>query len=315
MPVWGTELLIFGAVLALLLLAAGWVLSGIVVRPKIHTREECIAYDKENGVDLSAYGTEIKTEPFSFASKAAGVEIKGMYIDREEGMSFPDGRRRVIVLVHGFTSTLCGMLKYAGDYRRLGFDAVLYDQPNHGESGKTPTTMGEREKKVVCEVIDLALERYGRDAVIGTHGESMGAATVMLHAAIDGRIAFAVEDCGYSNLPKQLAFNLKHVYRLPRFPLLAMASLLSRLRGGVFFSRVKTGEAVKKIPENLPVFFVHGTADDFVPSAMVFENFEAKKGKKEIFCYPGAGHALSKNLHGKLYGDNLESFLRESGIL
>ncbi|MBR0144493.1 MAG: alpha/beta fold hydrolase [Clostridia bacterium] len=307
------------AVLAGLFLIAlvgiAWILSGIVVHPKNHTRAECLAYDQEHGVDLSAYGREIKTEPFSFASKAAGVEIKGIYIERPEGASFPDGRRRVVVLVHGYTSTLCGMMKYVEDYRRLGFDAVLYDQPNHGESGKVPTTMGDREKKVVGEVIDLARERYGGDAVIGTHGESMGAATVMLHAAGDDRLSFAVEDCGYSNLSDQLAFNMKHVYHLPRFPLLAMASLLSRLRGGILFSRVKPVEAVKKIPESLPMLFIHGTADDFVPSAMVFENFEAKRGKKELACYPGASHALSKNTHREAYGENLEKFLRKYGIV
>ena len=307
------------AVLAGLLLIAlvgiAWILSGIVVHPKNHTRAECLAYDQEHGVDLSAYGKEIRTEPFSFASKAAGTEIKGEYIDRADGISFPDGRRRVIVMVHGYTSTLCGMMKYVEDYRRLGFDAVLYDQPNHGESGRVPTTMGAREKGVVSEVIDLALKRYGEDAVIGTHGESMGAATVMLHAASDSRLSFAVEDCGYSNLADQLAFNMKHVYRLPRFPLLAMASLFSRLRGGILFSTVRPVEAVKRIPESLPVLFVHGTADDFVPSAMVFENFEAKKGKKELFCYPGATHALSKNTHREAYGENLERFLREFGIV
>jgi len=308
-------LAVLAGLLVIALLGIAWVLSGIVVHPKINTREACVAYDKEHGVDLSPYGREIKTEPFSFVSKEAGVEIKGMYIDRPEGTDFPDGRRRVIVLVHGYTSTLCGMLKYVEDYRRLGFDAVLYDHPNHGESGKKPTTMGDREKRVVCEVIDLAKARYGEDAVIGTHGESMGAATVMLHAAIDDRISFAVEDCGYSNLADQLAFNMKHVYRLPRFPLLAMASLFSKLRGGVLFSRVKPAEEVKKIPASLPMLFVHGTADDFVPSAMVFENFEAKKGEKELLCYPGAGHALSKNLHQKAYGENLEKFLRKYGIV
>ena len=313
--VWIT-LAVLAGLLLIALLGIAWVLSGIVVHPKNHTRAECIAYDEANGVEgLKAYGRDIRTEPFSFMSKAARVEIKGMYIDRVEGRSFSDGRRRVIVLVHGYTSTLCGMMKYVEDYRRLGFDAVLYDQPNHGESGRRPTTMGFVERHVVSEVIDLAKKRYGEDAVIGTHGESMGAATVMLHAAIDERISFAVEDCGYSNLADQLAFNMKHVYHLPRFPLLAMASFFSRLRGGILFSQVKPGEAVKKIPESLPMLFIHGTADDFVPSAMVFETFEAKQGKKELLCYPGASHALSKNRHREAYGENLARFLRKYEII
>lgn len=309
-------LAVLAGLFLIIMLGVAWVLSGIVVHPKNHTRAECIAYDEAHGLDhLSAYGSEIRTEPFSFASKAAGVEIQGMYIDREEGASFPDGRRRVIVMVHGYTSTLCGMMKYLEDYRKLGFDAVLYDQPNHGESGRRPTTMGYVERHVVAEAIDLARERYGADAVIGTHGESMGAATVMLHAAIDSRISFAVEDCGYSNLADQLAFNMKHVYHLPRFPLLAMASLFSRMRGGILFSRVRPCEAVKEIPESLPMLFVHGTADDFVPSAMVFENFEAKQGKKELLCYPGASHAMSKNRHREEYGENLERFLKKYEIV
>lgn len=45
--------------------------------------------------------------------------------------------------------------------------------------------------------------------------------------------------------------------------------------------------------KNIPVFFAHGDADDFVPVAMTRENYAACGAEKELFLAPGAGHGLS----------------------
>ena len=131
-----------------------------------------------------------------------------------------------------------GGIKYASIFHDLGFDCVLYDQRNHGRSDKAITTMGVCESRDLAAVCDWVREKFGEAIVLGTHGESMGAATVMLHSALDGRLAFAMEDCGYSNFSKELRYALRVRFHLPVYPILPIASLFYKLRGGEFFGRI-----------------------------------------------------------------------------
>ena len=215
-----------------------------------------------------------------------------------------------------WNSPVCrfGSTKYVPAFRALGFNCILYDHRNHGESDKAPTSMGYYEARDLAAVCDYARSRFGENCVLGTHGESMGGAIVMLHTALDDRLAFCVEDCGYADLWQQLAYNVKKNCHLPAFPFLYAASGMAALRGGVRFSRVKPVEAVRHA-EKLPMLFIHGAEDDFVPTQMVHEVYAAKPGIKRLRIFPKAKHAESCNLYPQEYAQELEAFLRENGIV
>ena len=51
----------------------------------------------------------------------------------------------------------------------------------------------------------------------------------------------------------------------------------------------------------IPVFVIHGTKDDFVPTFMGKEIFEACVSEKELWLAEGAGHAESYYLHKEEY--------------
>ena len=44
---------------------------------------------------------------------------------------------------------------------------------------------------------------------------------------------------------------------------------------------------------HLPVLFVHGTADTFVPIEMTYKNYLACKAPKRLVVVPGASHGMS----------------------
>ena len=52
-----------------------------------------------------------------------------------------------------------------------------------------------------------------------------------------------------------------------------------------------TIDAMKKC--NVPVLFIHGTEDTFVPIEMTYENYKACTSYKELIVVPGAGHGMS----------------------
>lgn len=97
-----------------------------------------------------------------------------------------------------------------------------------------------------------------------------------------------IEDCGYTSVDAQLSYQLSRMYHLPSFPLLNTTSLVTKLKAGYSFSEASALEQIKK--NKLPILFIHGAEDWFVPVSMVYELYEACPSEKELYIVEGAGH-------------------------
>lgn len=291
-----------------------WKLSSMILHPRIYAYDTVVNEEVMRGhFTREWYDQTVHLEEFSLRSPF-GYDLHCALWPRDESASFADGRRRVVVLVHGFTYCLLGQIKYATMFHELGFDCVLYDHRNHGLSGHAPTTMGTFESKDLAFVCAWARAHYGEDATLGTLGESMGAATVMMHAGMDPRLSFVVEDCGYSSLTKELQNVLKNQFHLPTFPVLPIASLLFRLRSGVSFREVCPADSLKRNTAT-PMLFIHGDADKLVPHEMMQVCFDAKPGAKEKWLVPDAPHAGCYVTDPAGYRAHLGRFLQENGLI
>jgi len=91
-----------------------------------------------------------------------------------------------------------------------------------------------------------------------------------------------------------------------------IADIFIRLRAKFSIKDVKPIDDVMKIDK--PVLFIHGDADDYVPTSMSVEMYERKKGLKEIYLALEAGHALSIKADPKNYENKVFAFLRSIGI-
>ncbi len=314
MPIFWYVLIAVFAAAAAFFIAVGWKISSMLLHPKVVLYDTAVDKEVERGnFTREWFDQTVRLEEFTLCSPF-GYDLHCAIWPHKNGAAFSDGKARVAVLVHGFTYCLLGGIKYASILHDFGFDCVFYDHRNHGLSGRAPTTMGAYESRDLAFVCAWARERFGEDAVLGTHGESMGAATVMLHAAIDPRLAFAIEDCGYSDLKRELRFVMRNRYHMPAFLTLQLASLFCRLRGGVFFGSVVPRRALKS-STHVPMLFVHGDADDLVPYGMLTENYNAKTGAKTMRTFPGAAHASCYTKDPSAYRVYIEEFLRENGII
>ena len=305
------SLVVLAVVFALFI---GWKVSSMILHPKTHPYETVIDEEVEHEhFTKEWYDRHVRLEEFMLRSPF-GYDLHCALWPREKDAAFSDGRRRVALFVHGYTYCLLGGIKYASIFHDLGFDCVFYDHRNHGLSGKAPTTMGAFESRDLALVCAWARGRFGEDTLLGTHGESMGAATVMLHAGLDDRLAFAIEDCGYSDLMHELRFAMRRRFHVPAYPALWFASLFSRLRGGVFFGTVRPKDALRKA-QTVPMLFIHGDADELVPFSMLAVNFGAKAGKKEMLTFSGAAHAGCYRADQAAYRAGVTRFLKESGVI
>lgn len=210
------------------------------------------------------------------------------------------------VLVHGYTDNAIRMLMIGYLYNHdLGYNVLLPDLRNAGRSDGDYFQMGWLDRLDVLQWMELANQLYGDSTRMVVHGISMGAATTMMLSgeAQQPYVKCFVEDCGYTDVWDEFAHKLKDNFGLPSFPLMNVTSMLCKQKYGWSFKEASALEQVKK--STLPMFFIHGDADTYVPTAMVNTLFDAKtKGEKERWVVPGAIHAMS-------YRDNVQEYTQK----
>lgn len=227
-----------------------------------------------------------------------------------------DDKKRVVITVHGISVCHYTNYRYAKIFLDKGFDVVLYDQRHEGvsEHGKYKCTMGPNEARDCGEVAKWVRQKYGDDVILGIHGESLGAATVTLYAPNDPNLAFAIEDCGFSSM-EQLTREVMHRYLpfLDADNIYATAKKIATV-GDVTYDDAAPIEAVRKMSPDVPMMFVHGAWDFFIPHHMAMDMYDAKPGKKKLRITPFAIHALSVDTNKKKYTQQVYDFFKENDI-
>ncbi len=286
-----------------------WCLSDLILKPRMLPYNK--GYQREincNKADPEEYYTWDK-EIFTLKSDY-GYRLSCELLDgRAEEVREQEKEKspaKVVILSHGLGYAKYSSLKYAAMFFRLGYQVLIYDHRNHGYSGKAHTSMGFYEKYDLKCIVDWCVERFGTDCRIITHGESMGAATVLLHLGIDHRVSAAIADCAYSDLTKLLCHQLKQYYHLPCF-LIPLESVLTYFRAGFWYNEVSPISTVRHILT--PVLFIHGKVDNFVPAEMSRQMYLAKKKNKAIYLVAGARHAESYCRNKEKYEKIVEEFL------
>lgn len=217
------------------------------------------------------------------------------------------------VLVHGYTDNAIRMMPLGRMYNRdLKMNILLPDLRNAGKTDGDHFQMGWLDRYDVKRWIAVAPTLFGDSVRIVVHGISMGAATTMMLSGDDdvpSSVKAYVDDCGYTSVDDQFTKELKEQFGLPRWPLIPLASTLCQWRYGWNFEEASALKQVSKCQK--PMFFIHGTADKFVPTAMVYPLYKAKPGSKWLWLAPQAVHARSYQRYPVLYTQKIKAFLSE----
>jgi len=97
------------------------------------------------------------------------------------------------------------------------------------------------------------------------------------------------------------------MFHIPYFPLVAAANLICKFRAGYFFG---DGSSVKQLAKaKVPMLFIHGDSDVFVPSAMLDVVYDAAACPKEKLVIKGAGHAKAMDTDPELYWKTIFDFI------
>lgn len=231
----------------------------------------------------------------------------------------PQPTGKTAVICHGYTDNAIRMFMIARIYNQeLGYNIIVPDMPHAGDSENNHISMGFYESQIARKMASMAHGIFGNDSTkveIVVHGISMGAATTMMTVGDDNinkelNIKCAVEDCGYTSCWDEFSNEVTNSYGIPPFPLLHVADLVCDFKYGWCFHDASPLEAMKNT--SLPIFFIHGSADTYVPTNMVNILYEAKtKGDKELWFGEGSKHADSYYDHKDEYVKRVKEFVEK----
>ena len=235
-----------------------------------------------------------------------GVKIHSCYVPAKE----PAKAQGTAVVVHGYGDNHYVFLYLVRMYRdRMNYNVVFPDLQYHGYSEGDHCQMGWFDRYDVEKWAEMGHNIFKNDFMV-LHGVSMGGATVMMASGdeLPPYIRAIVEDCGYSQVSTQFYGNLRDKFPMVPGDVILSASIVTKQKHGWSFIEASSVKQLKKA--TLPMLFIHGDADDFVPLKHFRRNYKAKKqGYKEFWIAPGAVHANSYQKYPYLYEAHVATFL------
>lgn len=222
-----------------------------------------------------------------------------------------------VLCSHGYRSEgkdeFSGIAQY---YHKKGYNILLVDHVASGDSEGNIIGFGHYEAPDCIKWLEYLNKTFGKDIRIILHGVSMGAATVMMMSGDDNlpeNVKMVVADCGYTSAIEEFDFKLKEMH-LDKFPgILTVTNFINRKCAGYDFRDTDAHSGIRKT--KLPILFIHGGGDLFVPTFMSHKNYEACQSEiKDLLIIEGADHAQSFVKDKEAYENKLDEFLVRAGI-
>lgn len=229
-----------------------------------------------------------------------GLKLRGNFYENP-------GARGILVACHGYQSVAARDFGAACEfYFSRGFSLLLIDQRAAGDSEGKYVTMGMKEHHDVADWCCWVQEHYP-DLPVLLAGASMGASTVLMASShLPENVRALLADCGYADAWDEIRYVFRHAH-LPLGFTLRGIDLWCRCLAGFSLRQYSAPEALAQ--NTLPIFFIHGQKDSFVPWTNSLVNMQATAGPTACFFVPEATHGLSFLVDNQGYADALDSFL------
>lgn len=219
----------------------------------------------------------------------------------------------IVIASHGYTG--CGLKDCASIstyFLKKGVDCLIVDNRAHGNSEGQYVGFGILDRYDILKWIDYVNNRFDKKKKIVLYGVSMGGATVLMTTGfkdLPDNVKAVIADCAFTSPYDVFAHVLKKDYHMAEFPVMNINNVMCRKKAGYGFRDYSTLTAVSET--NIPILFIHGDKDNFVPTWMSEKNYEACNSPKELLIVKNAGHAASYYENTQQYEEKVTAFMEK----
>lgn len=262
-----------------------YIISAVILMGFFGFLENFLLYHPFRTIELTpdAYGVPFEEVRFTAAD---GVNLHGWYV----APSGPGGP--VILWAHGNAGNISHRAENIAFIRqRLGAGVFLFDYRGYGLSGGSP---GEEGLYADARAAYAWLRKKIPPERIFLFGRSLGA-PVMVKLASEGAEARGL------------------ILESPFESLLAMGRKMLPILPVSWIVRQKFDTAALIPSVKMPVFVLHGSADEIVPFSQGQNVFSLAPKPKRFFSILGAGHNDTYRVGGPAYWEAWRRFLESPG--
>jgi pimeloyl-ACP methyl ester carboxylesterase len=261
---------------------------------------------KNNSSDLTGFVPEAEytTHEFQFRS-SDNVLISALHLRPL------NSNGHAILVCHGLAHDKSSGIRYVQYLLKDGYDLVLMDFRNHGQSEGSITTYGFFEKHDLLGTIRYLRDK-GFQGKLGVLGASMGASIALLTAPETSDISGMVLDSPFASLQEMCNEWARKTTKFPdlfiKLPVqLAYCWLFLTYR----FWVPEIAPAISAQSVRCPVFLIHGGADQRIPSFHSRQIYERLTGEKELWIVDKVDHLGVYLTHPEEYQRRVLTFFRK----
>ena len=258
--------------------------------------------------DITRWNLSLRTLPCRDVEITSfdGLKLRGRYFEQKKGAP-------IELLMHGYRGESLRDLS-GGVFRcfALGRNALLVDHRASGRSEGKVISFGINESRDCADWVNFIVNNLDPEADIFIGGVSMGASTVLLATArgLHPNVVGVLADCGYSSAKRIIKKVISEMH-LPADACYPFVKLGARIFGRFDLEELSPEEAMKSC--SLPVIFLHGDGDAFVPFEMSVESYNACASEhKRLVNIEGAGHGLAFPAAQERYVKEVGDFFDEA---
>lgn len=214
------------------------------------------------------------------------------------------------IVVHGYGGSGKLMSDKSKYFYDMGYNVLIPDLRGHGKSEGDYIGMGWKDRLDIISWINFIINE-NPNAEIVLHGTSMGAATVLMTSGenLPSNVKAIVADCAYTSAWDEFSYQLETYLKVPSSYILNVTDMVTKLKAGYSLKEASALECVKKA--TVPILYIHGDKDKFVPYSMMDKLYDATNSPKEKLTIEGGEHANSDLVSPFLYWLTVEDFLNQ----
>lgn len=225
---------------------------------------------------------------------------------------FENNSERTIILFHGYRSSANHDFSCAVKlYYDFGFNILLVDQRSHGRSEGKLITFGVKESKDVHTWVDYINAKFSPKEII-LSGISMGATTVLLSLKekMPNNVKCVLADCGFTSPVDIIKKVAKQAFKLNANFYIPFLDFACKLFGKFSIRNISTIDTVSN--SEIPILFIHGKKDNFVPCEMSVEAHKSCGKNGRIIISNEADHGISFLVDTEIVVIEIYKFLKEN---
>lgn len=252
---------------------------------------------KDFGVDL-CWWEKLKIETITIENREK-MKLVGHFFDNNSD--------KTIIVVHGYGGTYLEMQPYCQFFKAKNFNVLAVDNRAHGESEGRCLGFGWYDRLDILDWIEYINQKNSNQKIV-LFGVSMGATAVCCACGenLPSNVVCAISDCAFANGGKQIKQVVSKNFKIGKPFIKHFTSYLKR----IYAFDMTQVDAVKQVKDTkIPILFIHGKDDDFVPVQNLYDLYNATpEGLRDKLVVDDAGHCQSYMVAGVMYERKLNNF-------